>query len=296
MDSFKGKTAVITGAASGIGLSLAKRFSRAGMNVVLSDIEKSALERSVELLRSEGADAIGVPTDVMKPDSVQELFTKASRKFGNIHILCNNAGVTSTTTKNGMPIWEIPQEDWSWVMGVNFYGALHGLRSFIPSMLTHGEPCHIVNTASLVSLLSGGGTYGASKHALLSLSESLHADLQQRNANIGVSILFPALVKTNIFEAERNRPLELRINGNLEEDDINFSDLANTLMELAHNPDQIADSVFKAISDNSFYVLPQKEWNPHVRERFENILNRKNPSTTWDMNELATRLKQGESL
>ena len=154
MQDFEGKTAVITGAASGIGLALAERAAEARMNVVLADIEESALERAVKKIEERQVRAIGVPANIMVEESVRALAERAIGEFGKVHLLCNNAGVASTATA-GKAVWEVPDQDWDWVMGVNFYGVLYGIRAFVPHMLEHGEASHIVNTASLAGLLPG---------------------------------------------------------------------------------------------------------------------------------------------
>ena len=208
MNHFEGKTAVVTGAASGIGRALAERFAQARMQVVLADIEQDALDRTVAELEQHQHRVLGIVANTMIRESVEALAKRAIDEFGKIHIVCNNAGVASTAS--GMkPIWEISERDWQWVMGVNFWGVLYGLQAFVPHMLEHGEEGHIVNTASLAGLMPGGGTYGVSKHGVLALTETLHRDLQARGAKIGASVLCPGFVNTNIFDAERNRPKDL---------------------------------------------------------------------------------------
>ena len=211
MREFEGKTAVVTGAASGMGRAFAERFARAGMHVVLADIEEEALKTAVRELEQEEHRVIGVVTNTMSRDSMQALARRAIDEFGKVHIVCNNAGVTSrgdagAAARRG--VWEIPQRDWDWLVGVNFWGVLYGLQVFIPHMLEHGEEGHIVNTASLAGLIPGGGAYGVTKHGVLALSEGLYRDLKARDARIGASVLCPGFVNTGIFKAERNRPEE----------------------------------------------------------------------------------------
>ena len=208
MQDFKGRTAVVTGAASGIGRGLAERFAQAGMNVVLADIEQHALDRAVNEMAAKQYRVISVPTDTMRRDSVGALAARAIAEFGNVHVLCNNAGVLGRN-EGVKPVWELPAADWEWLMGVNFWGVLYGLQAFVPHMLAHGEEGHIVNTASLASWLPGGGPYGVTKHGVLSLSESLYADLLRENARIGASVLCPGWVDTKLASAERNRPAAL---------------------------------------------------------------------------------------
>lgn len=179
MKDFAGKTAVVTGAASGIGLALAERFAAARMRVVLADIEEDALSRAVEQLEARQAEVIGVPVNTMVRESVFELAERAIDAFGKVHVLCNNAGVASASSVSAA-IWEQSRSEWDWVLGVNFNGVLYGLEAFVPHMLEHGESGHIVNTASLAALMPGGGTYGVSKHGVLVLTETLYNDLMGR--------------------------------------------------------------------------------------------------------------------
>ncbi len=210
MKQFEGKTAVVTGAASGIGRALAERFAQARMQVVLADIEKDALDRAVQELEQRQHRVIGVVANTMIRESVDALAKRAIEEFGKVHVVCNNAGIAAMAS--GMkPIWEVSDKDWQWVMGVNFWGVLYGLQAFVPHMLAHGEEGHIVNTASLAGLMPGGGTYGVSKHGVLSLTETLQQNLTMQGAKIGASVLCPGFVNTNIFDAERNRPKDLAI-------------------------------------------------------------------------------------
>ena len=159
MQNFEGKTAVVTGGASGIGRAMAERFAEARMNVVLADIEKDALDRVVKEFEDRQYRVIGVQTNTMVRDSVRSLAEKAIAAFGKVHIVCNNAGVASRGEAS-KAIWELPDADWDWVLGVNFWGVLYGLQVFVPHMIEHGEEAHIVNTASLAGWMPGGGTYG----------------------------------------------------------------------------------------------------------------------------------------
>ena len=208
MNEFKGRTAVVTGGASGIGRALADRFAEAQMNVVLADIEEAALERAVLEMEQRQQSVFGVVTNTMRKHSVADLLEQATHRFGNVHVLCNNAGVGAASGVKG--IWEVPDSDWEWTLGVNFYGVLYGLQLFVPHMLAHGEPSHIVNTASLAGLMSGGGAYGVSKHGVVSLTETLKRDLLNNSANISASVLCPGFVNTNIYDSERNSSGRLR--------------------------------------------------------------------------------------
>ena len=194
MESFQGKVAVITGAASGIGRALAQRCVQEGMKVVLADIE-------------EGATVLGVRTDVAQAAEVAALAQRTLESFGAVHLLFNNAGVAA-----GGPLWEMSLQDWEWVLGVNLWGVVHGIRTFVPLLLQQGSEAHIVNTASIAGLVStpGLGVYNVTKHSVVTLSETLYQELQQTGAPVHVSVLCPGWVNTRIHQAERNRPPALR--------------------------------------------------------------------------------------
>jgi len=294
MQDFEGKTAVITGAASGIGLALAERCASARMNVVLADIEEKALDEAVARIRERQVQAIGIPTNAMIEASVTELAGKAIAEFGRVHLVCNNAGVASTVNA-GKAVWETSDRDWDWVMGVNFYGVLYGIRSFVPHMLEHGEESHIVNTASLAALLPGGGTYGVSKHGVLSLTESLQRDLAERGANINASVLCPGFVNTNIHAAERNRPDDMAAAGASDTSDLDsmMSAIMQDFLAKGKDPSEIADTVFDAITGSQFYILPHPSWDEFVRARVDQILAR-GALATMDMNEMQRRRDAGE--
>lgn len=291
MDEFEGKTAVVTGAASGIGLALAARFADARMNVVLADIEEAALERAVKQLQQRQAQVLGVVTNTMVQESVQSLAEQAISEFGKVHILCNNAGVVSRAGTPGVGIWEMPNTDWDWVMGVNFYGVLYGLQAFVPQMLEHGEQGHIVNTASLAGLMPGGGTYGVSKHGVLSLTETLYNDLKTRNAAIGASVLCPGFVKTQIIEAERNRPSEFTSGGADATDEMIAP--AQALINQGKDPADIANAVFESIEQDRLYILPHPAWDDFVRSRVEHVIAR-GGTATLDLEDLMQRRTAGE--
>lgn len=290
MKEFEGRTAVVTGGASGIGRALADRFAEARMNVVLADIEEDALERAVRALEERQVRTLGVVTDTMRRDAIERLLDAATAEFGAVHVLCNNAGVANTAG-GARPVWETPQADWDWVMGVNFNGVLFGIQTFVPHMLAHGEPGWIVNTASLAGLLPGGGPYGVSKHGVLALSEGLHRDLTAAGANIGVSVLCPGFVNTNIFDAERNRPEEL---ATAAPDDAALA-AGRAMLAAGKQPAEIAQAVFESISEGRFYILPHPAWDEMVRARVEAVLARGAPAR-FDPEELARRRAAGEEL
>jgi len=288
MKDFKGKTAVITGAASGIGYALAEKFANEGMNIVLADIEQDALDMATKKISDIGVESTSVKIDVMQRDSVEHLFNESAKAFNKIHILCNNAGVASTVVSDG--IWELDEKDWNWVLGVNFYGTLYGMQSFIPHMIDHNEEGHIVNTISLAGILPGEGIYGVSKHAALALSESMWQGLKNIKSNIGASVLCPGFVNTNIIESNRNRPDNLSSSNKT-----NFilKKLASSILKRGKEPNEIADKTFDAIKDNNFYILPHTSYDEMIKDRYSRILARTEPQSA-DMQEMVKGMLMGK--
>lgn len=201
------------------------------------------------------------------------------------------AGKTAVVTGGG-PVWTVPNKDWDWVMGVNFYGVLYGVQAVIPHMLEHGEGSHIVNTASLAGLMPGFGTYGVSKHAVLALSESLAADLA--GTSVGVSVLCPGYVRTNIAAAERNRPNDLDVEQTQRESDLDTA-MFTGMLEQGMAPSDVASVVFDAIERDAFYVLPHPAWDDVVRSRANAVLARGKVASV-DFESLMARAAQGEQL
>jgi len=267
MKALTGKTAVVTGAGSGIGRALAGRFVRDGMRVLLADVDRDALDAAV---RDLGPSAISQVTDVSDPRAVHELAERAFAELGAVHVLCNNAGVAGNSP---LPIWEIPLETWRWVVDVNLMGIVHGLRAFVPRMLATGDEGHIVNTASLAGLLAfpNGGPYPASKHAAVVVTETLALQLAQLGAPIGVSVLCPAWVDTRILDDERNRPERLRVDSPTLPPAVR-DELAGAMAATGLDPAAVADDVVDAILSGRFYVLSNAEWTPAVGERAARIM------------------------
>ncbi len=273
MKKFKGKVAVVTGAASGIGRGLAEIFAREGMKVVLADIEEIALSVAAAELKSQGAEILTVKTDVSKYEDVTHLAQKTQDAFGAVHILCNNAGVIDMADR---PIWETPLDNLEWLMGVNVWGVVYGLHAFTPIMLAQAPAdCYIINTASIAGLLTGGdyGLYNASKHAVVSISETAHLALAQRNANVKISVLCPGFVNTRFVEAERNLPSQ--ISKSFETDLVRKKNRIETMQKVLQagmSPLEVAEYTLKAIQEDKLYVLPHPEFKPGIQERMENIL------------------------
>ena len=203
MQDLADRVAVITGAASGIGQGLARRLAREGMKLVLADIEEAALLEVEKELRLGGTPVLAVKTDVSRKESVFALADRAFDAFGRVHIVCNNAGVSGGLGH----IWEIPDQDWEWIMAVNLYGVLHGIQAFVPRMIEHGEEGLILNTSSVVGLTTGtSSVYGVTKHAVSRMTEGLHYDLRAAGSKLRAALLVPGATATNILYADRNRP------------------------------------------------------------------------------------------
>jgi NAD(P)-dependent dehydrogenase (short-subunit alcohol dehydrogenase family) len=278
MKSLKGRVAVVTGAASGIGLGLAERFAAEGMKVVLADVEVDALGRAERSLRSAGAEVLAVPTDVSKADQVDRLALEARTAFGGVHVVCNNAGVGPTS---GAAFWEMSHADWEWVLGVNLWGVINGMRAFTPILLEQEEG-HIVNTASMAGLNTSApgsmGVYSVTKHAVVALSESLHVSLQIRGANVGVSVLCPAWVRTNISDSVRNRPADYPSTERERTPQATAAiEYIRGLVAAGTQPADIAATVVDAIYEQRFYVIPHPEALPVVRQRMDDILQGRSP-------------------
>jgi NAD(P)-dependent dehydrogenase (short-subunit alcohol dehydrogenase family) len=282
MKELAGKVAVVTGAASGIGLSLATRFAAEGMKVVLADVEEGPLALAEASIVSKGGIAISVHTDVLHEAEIRRLSELVFHKWGAVHVLCNNAGVSSGGSADG--VWNVPREDWDWVMGVNFSGVMHGIRHFVPHMLASGEPGHVVNTASVGGLVTAtGGPYTVAKHGVVALSEILYKDLKARNAKVSASVLCPGWVNTHILQSERNRPEDLMPNALakpvLTPKAAAMREAVGALIRNGLSPDEIAGHVVDAIANDTFYIVPvQPNIAQAVELRLEDIRLRRNPT------------------
>jgi NAD(P)-dependent dehydrogenase (short-subunit alcohol dehydrogenase family) len=242
------------------------------MKVVLADVEEAALETAVAQMSDAGHDVIGVQTDVSKLEALHELARRSVDAYGKVHIVCNNAGVDGYLG----PIWEASPKDWQWTFGVNFWGVVHGVAAFMPILLAQDEPAHIVNTASATAIVPGSNIYSVTKHAVLSYSEALYAQLSNAGAPVGVSALCPGTVNTKLFYGSRNRPDELRNPG--ESMDHEPGDAARAMLRdvLARSipPSDVAKILLDAIREERFYVLTDEEWDETSRLRGEAILAR----------------------
>ncbi|MEW6268665.1 MAG: SDR family NAD(P)-dependent oxidoreductase [Thermodesulfobacteriota bacterium] len=270
MRELRGRVAVVTGAASGIGRALAARFAADGMRVCLADVERGPLERAAEEIAAAGAEILAVPTDVARAADVEALREHVLARFGAVHVVCNNAGVSL-----GGPVWEASLDDWRWVLGVNLWGVIHGVRTFVPLLVAQDEG-HVVNTASMAGLTSnaGSGVYNVSKHGVVTLSETLYRDLAARGARVGVSLLCPSFVATSILDSARNRQRE--VGGDATRAPAPSADARRRIVRgLA--PSEVAERVVDAIRAERFWVLTHPETVDRVRRRLEDVVAGRNP-------------------
>jgi NAD(P)-dependent dehydrogenase (short-subunit alcohol dehydrogenase family) len=266
-----GQVAVVTGAGSGIGLALAERLARAGLNIVLADVQEDALRAAAQKISSHGVEALTSCTDVSKESEVQALAEQTLARFGAVHVVCNNAGVVARADP-----WFGPLSAWEWVMGVNFWGVVNGCRVFLPHLVGGG---HIVNTASIAGLMPGfTPAYDASKHAVVAITEDLYNTIQVAGLPVGVSVLCPGWVRTSIVDADRNWPSEL---GDKPPNDLGTTVLAQharRAIEEGANPAFIADAVVDAVVADRFWVIPHQEFLDIAADRWETIIERADPA------------------
>ena len=279
MQDLANRVAVITGAASGIGKGIAQQLAKEGMKLALADIEEGPLAEVEKQLQVAGAHTLAVVTDVSKRDSVFALADRVFAAFGTVHILCNNAGVSGGLGH----VWEIPQQDWDWIMAVNFSGVLYGIQAFVPRMIENNEEGIIINTTSVVGLTTGTtSVYGITKHAISRLTEGLHYDLQAAGSKLKAALLVPGATATNILYADRNRPETLKI----PRDEKALTTLTERrrsrherIQQLGMKPEEVGAVVVQAIKDGRFYILADPERTKRfVRSRMEGILNETGPS------------------
>jgi NAD(P)-dependent dehydrogenase (short-subunit alcohol dehydrogenase family) len=284
MKTFKDKVAVITGGASGLGREFASVAAREGMKLVLADVQRDALDQAVEELKVQGASVIGTVCDVRKSEQVQALADAAMAEFGAVHLVFNNAGVGS-----GGLIWENTEADWEWVMGVNVWGVIHGVRIFTKLMLDAAAKDasfegHIVNTASMAGLLNAPamGVYNVSKHAVVSLSETLYQDLQLVGAPIGASVLCPYFVPTGISQSHRNRPDDVGMTARPTASQLAAQAMTDKAVSSGKvSAQDVAELTFKAIADGQFYIYSHPGALAGVQERMEHIVAGTNPGDPY---------------
>jgi len=276
MKDFKGKTAVITGGASGIGRAMGELFLSSGMQVVLADIEQDALDRTVSELSAIGP-CIGVVTDVSKAQDVQALADKTIDTYGGIHIACNNAGVFA-----GGLLWEESLADFRWQMDVNVWGVIHGIRTFVPIMKAQDADCHVVNTASMaaVTAMPYSGIYHMTKHAVLAMSESLYHELSFHAPKVKVSVLCPEAINTGISNSERNRPEVYSGDGNIVETEerLMVSQALNDSVSAGIGPEVMAQRVLEGIIEERFYLFSDEAWRSAANVRLDDVREARNPT------------------
>jgi NAD(P)-dependent dehydrogenase (short-subunit alcohol dehydrogenase family) len=275
MESLQDKVAVVTGAASGIGRAVAEKAAAEGMKVVLADVEEVALKEATDQLTENGADAIAVVTDVADAGSVTDLRDRALKRYGTVHLIHNNAGVGG-----GGPIWEVPEQDWRWIVGVNLWGVVHGVAAFVPLLIEQGEG-HVVNTASIAGLTTAPflGPYNATKHAVVAISETLYKDFQATGVSgVGVSVLCPGFVQTRIADSARNRPEWAP-----EREREGAEDMRGAIQQMVDGgiaASTVAERVIGAVRTNTFYILTHPELDEAIRTRYDDIAGGRSPSPT----------------
>ncbi len=286
MKDVAGKIAFITGAASGMGLGMAKAFSRAGMKIMMADIDADELGKAADALKAEGADVDCLVCDVTVEKSLFEAADATLDKFGKVNVLCNNAGVSV-----GGMTEELSQQDWDWVIAVNEMGVIYGLRAFLPHIKGNGEAGHVMSTSSMAGLVNAGpgwGPYNATKFAVVGMMEVLYSEL--KDSPVGVSVLCPGGVNTRINDAGRHRPARF---GSSDDRPIALNDIGDTL-KLGLDPDVVGELVLAGIREDQFYIFTDPRARQWVERRFERIMqgfswserseplvNAKAPGTVW---------------
>ena len=272
-----GDVAVVTGAASGIGRALADQFVADGMKVVLADVEQGALDTAVAELEAAGAEVVGVRTDVSRFEAVEALRDATLEAFGAVHVVCNNAGVGTGGTS-----WELGLEEWDWVIGVDLYGVIHGVKAFMPLLVEQGEG-HMVNTASMAGTISAAfmGPYNVAKHGVVTLSETMFSELQMLESPVGVSVLCPGWVKTQIHKSDRNKPEPVGsgLDHEAEAETPEAAELRQLMSDTIEGfiaggiePAEVARMVHDAIVAKTFYIFTHPEWVAVAKERMEHLV------------------------
>jgi NAD(P)-dependent dehydrogenase (short-subunit alcohol dehydrogenase family) len=272
LSDLNGKVAVVTGAASGIGLALTERFLGAGMRVVMADVEEPKLVEVASGLQKKGGEVLAVLTDVTNPDDVKALADQAVGQYGAIHVVCNNAGVAPAG-----PMLATTPRDWQWTVGVNVLGVAYGVTTFAALLIEQGEG-HIVNTASEAGLVTTDmlGMYCATKHAVVGLSEALYRELE--STPVGVSVLCPNLVNTGIFHSERNRPYGTELSA---AENATIAPLREAIAAAGIPPSQVADDVLDAVQNDRFWIFTHPTTVPSALVRFEDLKAGRNPTNPY---------------
>src|SRR3954469_11022579 len=271
MRELKGKVAAVTGAASGLGRAMALAFADEGMHVALGDIADTS--DTFAQVEARGVSALSMKLDVSNAPEVEAFAEMIDRELGGAHLVCNNAGVSPL----GAP-WEMSDGDWRWILGVNLWGVIHGVRSFVPRLLARDEG-HVVNTASVAGIINppGSAAYNVTKHAVVALSETLHHDLRERGSGVGVSVLCPAYLPTGIADSERNRPAGVEPTVKTPETQAREAMLKKAVASGRLPADDVARAVVRAVKDERFYVLTHPRIKGAIRARMEDILEERAP-------------------
>ncbi len=283
MRDFEGKTAVVTGSASGMGLAFATCFAREGMNVVMADIEEKALRAAAAEVEAVGASVLPVVTDVGNEAAMDHLAEATRGAFGTAHLVCLNAGVAAPT----LPMEELSANDWRWTLDVNLFGVIHGIRVFLPEMKAQNEGSLVV-TASVAGLTSHPwlAPYNASKHAVVSIAESLHAELANVNSDVNVHCLCPGMVATNIGDSERNRPKELenkKAQPFTPGGSADLSQFADSFEKIAKAPAEVAELVVEAVVEERFWIETDPYYRESIKSRHRAIESFSSPSVAESM-------------
>lgn len=276
MIDFKYKVAVITGAASGIGQAIAKRCAQEGMKVVLADIDEASLIEVEEELKSFKTDLLSVFCDVSKEEDIKLLCKRTIEAFGKIDLLFNNAGVST-----GSLLWENAEKDWKWVLGVNLFGVINSIKTFVPIMMKQNNGCHVINVSSIAGLTAapGNSIYSVSKHGIVNISETLYYELKLAKAKIDVSVVCPGFVKTRLGDAERNRPEEFKVMEVIQSPQKKMiNQMFNEGVLNGTSPEKVSDKIFEGIKAKKFYIFTDYGCKSMIKQRMEDILNENNPT------------------
>ena len=271
MKDLKGKVAVVTGAASGLGRAMALAFADEGMHVALCDV--ADVSDTFAQVEAKGVSALALRVDVSRQEDVERFAQLVDRDLGGADLVCNNAGVSPLAAA-----WEGSLGDWQWIVGVNLWGVIHGVRSFVPRLMARGSG-HVVNTASVAGLISppGSAAYNVTKHAVVAYSETLHHDLRERGSAVGVSVLCPAYVPTGIADSERNRPANVEPSVKTKETLAREQMLKKAVTSGRLSADDVARAVVQAVKDERFYILTHPRIKGAIRARMEDILDERAP-------------------
>ncbi|HET7671730.1 MAG TPA: SDR family NAD(P)-dependent oxidoreductase [Burkholderiales bacterium] len=271
MKELRGKVAAVTGAASGLGRAMALAFADEGMSVALGDVGDTT--EVLETIKSKDVPALSMKLDVSRGEEVEAFAQRIDKELGGAHVVCNNAGVSPLGAA-----WEASVGDWQWILGVNLWGVIHGVRSFVPRLMKRNEG-HVVNTASVAGIINppGSGAYNVTKHGVVALSETLYHDLRERNSAVGVSVLCPAYVPTGIADSERNRPAGLPGGEKSKETLAREAMLRKAVSSGRLSADDVARAVVQAVKEDRFYVLTHPRIKGAIRARMEDILDDRAP-------------------